>query len=303
MVTPTRNMTRLSAQPARDWGFHSGDEVVPGMLCDRLLGGGRRYQAYLAMDQARRCFVVVKVLRPSLVDDDVARRAVAREAESLRRAAHPVVVRLFEAAVDHPRPHLVLEHVEGPRLSTLLRRHGALPFEQTLPLGQQLAAALRYLRHVGLVHLDLKPRNIIMAGPPRLIDFSLARDADRAAALTTPVGTRTYMSPEQADPGHAAVGPAADMWGLGVVLYQAVTGSPAFRRDGAEDYPQLSQDPPPLPRGVPPRLVELIGACLQHHPANRPTPDHVASVLADLATTLPDRMVLSRLRPGVRRLT
>lgn len=100
----------------------------------------------------------------------------------LERLQHPVVVRGFDAVLGGSRPHLVLEHLEGPRLSTLVRRHGPLPPEQLIPLALQLCSALHYLAAEGVAHLDLKPANTIMSGSPRLIDLSVAMSAEEDAA-------------------------------------------------------------------------------------------------------------------------
>ena len=140
--------------------------------CD-LLGGGRRFEAYLAWDDQLLALVVVKILRPDQVDEPAALAAIAAEARMLERLRHPVIMRSFDAVVDGARPHLVLEYLEGPHLSTLLRT-SVVAIEQALSLGLQLCSAVHYMGTRDVVHLDVKPRNIIMAGPPRLIDFSLA---------------------------------------------------------------------------------------------------------------------------------
>ena len=106
------------------------------------------------------------------------------------RVNHPVLLRSFDAVLDGLRPHLVLEHLEGPRLSKLLvREYGPLPPEQLLPLALQLSSALHYLHQEGFVHLDVKPGNIIMGAPPRLIDMSVARSVASAGTLERVVGT------------------------------------------------------------------------------------------------------------------
>ena len=136
----------------------------------------------------------------------------------INRLAHPVILRGFDATLDGPRPHLVLEHLEGPRLSSLVRRYGPLPPEQLIPLGVQLASAVHYLSREGIVHLDIKPSNTIMGAPPRMIDMSVALSVEEAAAVRTQVGTDAYMAPEQADPeglgpvrdGRGRVGPGSD---------------------------------------------------------------------------------------------
>lgn len=132
----------------------------------------------------------------------------------LRSLNHLVVVRAFAVPEHEYPPHIVLEDLDGPRLSTLLRRYGPLALEQRLPLALESCSVLHYLQGEGVVHLDVKPANVIRGAPPRLIDFSLARTVDDAAGLDERVGTDAYMAPEQYEPGAGGVGPAADMWGL-----------------------------------------------------------------------------------------
>ena len=91
-----------------------------------------------------------------------------------------MILRGFDATLDGPRPHLVLEHLEGPRLSSLVRRYGPLPPEQLIPLGVQLASAVHYLSREGIVHMDIKPSNTIMGAPPRMIDMSVALSVEEA---------------------------------------------------------------------------------------------------------------------------
>ena len=206
----------------------------------------------------------------------------------LERLAHPVIVRGFAAALDGPRPHIVLEHLEGPRLSTLVRRYGPLPTEQLVPLALELTAAIHYLRTEGVVHLDVKPSNTIMGAPPRLIDLSVALTIEDAAGVESAVGTDAYMAPEQCDPRRLGpVGPAADVWGLGVTLFKAATGTLPFDRperdavDGPGRWPQLRQDPQ-WPEPAPDPLAALIMLCLERDPARRPEPaDLHAALLAD----------------------
>lgn len=289
------------------WELAAGDELVPGRTVHRLLGGGRSYEAYLAFDETLYSAVVLKVLRPGLVTDTRALRQLRREAEMLDRLNHPVILRSFGAQLDGDRPHLVLEHLEGPRLSRLLRKHGPLPMEQLLPLALELAAALHYLAGEGIVHLDLKPSNTIMGAPPRLIDLSVARPVAAAAALDHVVGTDHYLAPEQADPGFDTVGPAADVWGLGATLFEAVAGyRPWSSRDfttgddGSRRYPQLHGPPRDLPRTTPRPVADLIHACLSPKPADRPTPAQVAEAVEPLIAALP-RPVLGGFRPRPRR--
>lgn len=284
------------------WHLEQSEEFAPGRHALKRLGGGHRYDAYLAWDDRLHAVIVAKLVRPHLVDEAHILEGLAREAETLARLNHPVVLRLFDAVLGGPRPHLALEHLEGPRLSTLVRKYGPLPLEQLVPLAVQLSSALHYLAGEHVVHLDVKPSNIIMGAPPRLIDMSVARTADEAASLTEPIGTDAYMSPEQADPG--GLGPvtaAADMWGLGVTLYKAATGERPFsdpdpEREGEERWPQLVETPIELAGRVPAEVARPIMACLARDPSARPAPTELANEMEPLLEALP-KPRLSRLKP------
>jgi serine/threonine protein kinase len=281
------------------WGFAEGDEIVPGRHAVRLLGGGHRYEAYLAWDDELRSLVTVKIVRPDLVDDPGVLAGIAGEARSLQRLRHPVIVRAFDAVLRGERPHLVLELLDGPRLSTLVRT-SVVAVEQVLSLGLQLASAAHYLSVRGIVHLDIKPANVIMAGPPRLIDLSVALPFAELASITSPVGTDAYMAPEQADPSRFAdIGPPADVWGIGVTLYGALAKRKAFGSTPDERFPQLTRRPAPLPHEVPPALSELLFAALEPRPADRPTAAELGDALEPLVAALP-RPRLGRFRPSDR---
>jgi eukaryotic-like serine/threonine-protein kinase len=283
------------------WGFEEGDEIVPGRHAMRLLGGGIRYEAYLAWDYSLYSLVVVKILRPDRVDDERTLRGLTDEARALERVNHPVLMRCFDAVLEGPRPHVVLEHLEGPRLSTLLRKYGPLPLEQLVPLAVQLCSALFYMSQRELIHLDVKPRNIIMSAQPRLIDLSIARTFEEAKAASSPIGTDAYMAPEQCDPRERGpISSSADVWGLGVTLFESVAGYRPYP-DGEQEWPrrwpQLEVEPFDLPETVAGAVAKPIWACIEPIPADRPRIEEVAEMLEPLIAALPRRPILNRLRP------
>jgi serine/threonine protein kinase len=281
--------------PRPTWGLVEGDAIAPGRTVLRSLGGGRRYEVFLVWDDHRLAVLVAKVLRPELASDPAALRELAEEADALTRLAHPVLVRGFDVVTDGRFPHVLIEHLEGPTLRQLIREvRGALPLEQLLPLGLHVASALHYLAAEGMVHLDVKPDNVVMGAPPRLIDLSVARTVEAAARLRKPVGTDGYMAPEQCDPARGAVGPPADVFGLAATLHHAVSGERPFARDGEARFPQLERDAAPLPRRVPSALAELLGSALARDPSDRPTAAALAAGLEPLVAGLPRRLVLGR---------
>jgi serine/threonine protein kinase len=276
------------------WGLAEGDAIAPGRTILRPLGGGRRYEVFLVWDEHRLAVLVAKLLRPELASDPAALRELADEGAALARLAHPVLVRGFDVVAGGRFPHLLIEHLEGPTLRELTDRDSPLALEQLLPLGLHVAAALHYLAGEGMVHLDVKPDNVVMGAPPRLIDLSVSRTVEAARRLRHPVGTDSYMAPEQCDPEFGPVGPPADVFGLAATLHFALTGSRPFPRDGEQRFPQLEREPPPLPPRVPAALAELLRAALARDPAARPTAAEVAAGLEPLVAALPKGLVLGR---------
>jgi serine/threonine protein kinase len=289
------------ATPERaSWDFVEGAAIAPGRTIVKRLGGGNRFEVYLVWDDRLFSLMVAKLIRPDQVDDPRALQELEREWEILGRLAHPVLLRGFGMVPDGPHPHLLLEHLEGPTLRRLIKlQQGPLPLEQLLPLALHVTAVLHYLSCERVVHLDIKPSNIVMGLPPRVIDLSVARSLDRAAKLAQPIGTDQYMAPEQCDPATypGLIGPPADVWGLGATLHHATTGGPPFPRapeDARSDdlsvrFPQLYRPPVPLPRSVPPPLAELIVRTLAKDPGERPVAEDVATALEPLVAAVPRR--------------
>ena len=251
--------------------------VEPGRRClgDRyelhqLIAAGGMGQVWRAQDLALHRSVAVKVLRSEYTGDPtfVARfRAEAQHAASL---SHPNIAAVFdygeETAQDgtgETLAYLVMELVEGEPLSALVAREGALGTETTLGLLRQTAFGLGEAHHAGMVHRDVKPGNILVRpdGSVKITDFGIAWSA-RSVALTRTgqvIGTPQYLSPEQAE-GRPAT-PASDVYALGLIGYECLTGRPAFEGDNPVTIAlkQVRQDPDPLPADLPAEVRELIG--------------------------------------------
>jgi serine/threonine protein kinase len=283
-----------------------GDEIAPGRSVLRSLGGGSRYEVLLVWDEERFAIMVAKVLRPGVADDADALEDLREEAAALDALAHPVILRRFDAVLEGPLPHLLVEHLEGPTVRRLLKAEGTLQLPQLLPLALHVAAGLHYMATVGWVHLDIKPDNLIMGVPPRIIDLSIARPLERAARTRGVLGTDPYMAPEQCGVADyvGRLGPPADVFGLAATLWRAATGENPFPRErGAGDsddpsvrFPQLHAAPPRPPPGMPPELAELLLRGLARDPAERPAARDLAIGLEPLVASLPRRPRFGRRR-------
>jgi len=279
------------------WGFSEGDEAHPGRTVLKAIGGGNRYEVFLVWDDALFALGVAKVLRPDQAEDEKALKDLALEVEALETLAHPVLVRCFDAVLEGPHPHVLIEHLEGPSLRRLLRRDGAIPLEQLLPLAAHVAGALQYMAQDGYVHLDVKPDNIVMGVPPRLIDLSIARTLERAARTEGPIGTDPYMPPEQCvgESAGSPIGPASDSWGLGATLFHAASGEKPFPAgDERGRFPQLSEAPGELPARLPESFRALIYELLDRDPTARPSCGEVVERLEPLIGELPRKMRIAR---------
>lgn len=250
----------------------------------RHLARGKALDAYDVWSLERHALCVAKAPRPDRADDAGTRRRLRREGRLLLRVSHPHVVRAYEL-VERPQPVLVLESLTGATLGYLLdSRSRPFPTTDLLYLGLQLCSAVRYLHGLDVLHLDLKPSNVISEnGLVKVIDLSVARPPGRARSG---IGTRQYMSPEQARGG--VLGPEADVWGIGAVLYAAATGRrPFYGLDDQTQYPQLDERAAPVSthRRLPSPLARVVDACLEPDPEARPPAerlfDDLEQILAD----------------------
>jgi serine/threonine-protein kinase len=251
-----------------------------------MIAAGGMGQVWRGVDTALHRSVAVKVLRSEYTGDPSFLARFRAEAQHAASLSHPHVAAVFdygeETAQDgtgETLAYLVMELVEGEPLSALLAREGALDTATTLRLLQQTAFALAEAHRMGLVHRDVKPGNILVLadGSVKITDFGIAWSA-RSVPLTRTgqvIGTPQYLSPEQAE-GKLAT-PASDVYALGLIGYECLTGHPAFDGDNAVTIAlkQVRQEPEPLPGALPPGVRTLISRALVKDPAAR-IPDGAA---------------------------
>jgi serine/threonine-protein kinase len=235
--------------------------------------------------------VALKRLAENLARDDDLRRRFVREARLAARLSHPNVVRVFDVGEDGGRPFIAMEYVDGETLAELLARRGRLPAAEVARLGVQACAALAAAHAAGLVHRDVKPQNLILGkdGVLRLGDFGIAvgREGPQLTLAGTVLGTAGYLAPEQARGEQVTA--AADIYAVGAVLYELLTGEPV--RDAgslSELGAHVGFRPPDVARrlrSAPAELVAAVTACLSLRPEDRPpSAAALARLLAPVAS-------------------
>ena len=249
---------------------------VAGYRIESLLGEGATGAVHLARDADGRA-VALKVLDPTLAADSRFRERFLRESQIAALLEHPSVVPVLDAGEHEGLLYIAMEWVDGEDLRALLRREGALEPERAVALVEDVGAGLDVAHAAGLVHRDVKPANILVAGErARLCDFGLARHTASADSLTgdrTLVGTVAYIAPEQIE--GADVDARSDVYSLGCVLFECLTGEPPYDRDSelAVLYAHLNE-PPPRPSArrpeLPPAFDDVVAAALSKVPAERP---------------------------------
>jgi eukaryotic-like serine/threonine-protein kinase len=266
---------------------------------ERLLGSGGMAVVYCAHDEELSRTVAVKLPAEHLAEDEEFRARFLREARVAARLSHPNVVAVYDAGEDEGRPFIVMEVVEGETLAAVLARRGRLRPDEVVDLGGQAAAGLEHAHSHGLVHRDVKPHNLLLRddGVLKVADFGIARAATATQRLTrvgTILGTAAYLAPEQARGEEA--GPAADLYALGVVTYQLISGRLPYEATSLTElaFKQQNESPTPLHElvpEVPSALSAAVAVALAMEPAQRyASAPEMAEALGDgLRGVFPER--------------
>jgi WD40 repeat protein len=284
LIEPLRRKIRVLAAfdritlNKRDAGRRDDDAkrrlpLLPGYEISEELGRGGMGVVYRGLQVALKRTVAIKmILAGPLSDPSIAARFRV-EAEASARLQHPNIVPIFEIGDHDGQPFLVLEYMAGGRLDSRLR-DGPMSPRVAAAMVEPLARAAQAMHDRGILHRDLKPANVLLndEGTPKISDFGLAKLRDRSpdelgyqTASEAVLGTPSYMAPEQASGKARDVGPSADAYALGGILYASLTGRPPFQGDSmAQILAQVTRDPPVAPRSLNPAVpADLETICLK----------------------------------------
>ena len=252
--------------------------VVPGYQILKELGRGGAGIVYEARQLSLNRLVALKMLLRGKYSAESDLGRLRAEGAAIAQLQHPNIIQIYEIAEVGGLPYLALEYCAGGSLN---RKIGGTPFppEQAASLVEKLARAIHAAHLVGVIHRDLKPANILLTdtdGQPKITDFGLAKRLGSLVQTQTGMvlGTPSYMAPEQADGRNKPITAATDIYGLGGILYQLLTGHPPFRAPTPfETMVQVIEQEPAPPRLLNPRididLETICLKCLEKDPANR----------------------------------
>jgi len=261
--------------------------VASGILSGRYeigerLGSGGMSSVHQATDLILERTVAVKILAEHLSDDERFVERFRREALAVAKLIHPNIVQVYDTGIDEGRHYIVMEYVQGRSGAQILQRHGPLDGETTAEIGAQACAGLDYAHRRGIIHRDVKPGNLMIVGGPvgggemtmKLTDFGIARAVEqtRITQVGSVVGTAAYLSPEQVRGEEAT--PATDVYALGVVLYQFLTGRLPYEGSTLAELAVRQQNEKPLPPStyndaVPETLGAAVLRALEGDPNRR----------------------------------
>ena len=261
-------------------------------LLERL-GVGGMADVFRARDLMLERSVAIKILHETYSDDNAFQDRFRQEARAAANLSHPNIVTVHDFGFDHDQLFIVMEHIPGKDLKTLLRQRGRYSVEDAIPLMVQACAGIGYAHRAGLVHCDIKPHNMIVTPDARLkvTDFGIARALstimpDERADVVW--GSPQYFSPEQAV--GEAPSPASDVYSLGVVLYEVITGALPFTAPTSDELARMHLEANPVPPNeyipdIPSALEEIMLKVLSKEPAARyRTADQLGRVLLRFGT-------------------
>ncbi|AVL99182.1 Stk1 family PASTA domain-containing Ser/Thr kinase [Gordonia iterans] len=257
------------------------------LLSDRYelgetLGFGGMSEVQFARDLLLHRDVAIKILRPDLARDPMFYLRFRREAQNAAKLNHPTIVQVFDTGEadtpDGPLPFIVMEYVDGETLRDILRSDGPIPQRQAMTWMADVAAAMDFSHRAGIVHRDMKPANVMIdhQGAVKVMDFGIARAMDDTSATMTQtsavMGTAQYLSPEQAR--GIKVDPRSDIYSMGCVLFELITGEPPFTGDSpiAVAHQHVHEDPrrpSQVNPDVSPELDSVVMKAMSKNPANR----------------------------------
>ena len=267
---------------------------------DQVLGQGGMATIFGATDDKLGREVAVKVLRPEYGADAQFVERFEHEAQAAASLSHPNIVQVYDYGTDSAGPYIVMEQVSGGDLASALGKKGSLPPTAVANMGQQVADALAAAHAAGLVHRDIKPSNILLSpdGRVQVADFGIAQAAAGSPVTATGItlGSVLYFSPEQARGDTATA--ASDIYSLGLVMYEMLTGQRAFSGDSpaAVAVARLSgsvPSPMAVRAEVPPALDAIVRWCLAVDPAARPSAAELSTALARFRTDPPGAAALA----------
>lgn len=271
---------------------------------ERILGRGAMAVVYLARDEELQRLVAIKVLAEQFGTDEDIRTRFLREARLASRLSHPNIVQVYDANAAAERLFIVMEHVPGSTLADCAK----LPHEEAVGLVLQACAGLQHAHDAGLVHRDVKPANLLLRedGVLKVTDFGIARAADTTQLTLqgTILGTAAYLAPEQA--AGESVGPAADIYAVGAVLYELLTGRPPHHFDSLAELGELQRGraitpPRDLETSIPQELEAVVMRALARDPDFRPS--SAAEFAQELAGATEQKATTEALRAGRHRST
>ena len=315
--TPSHSANLLSSSDAIGGGRFAPGQIIAGRYrVVALAGRGGMGEVYRAEDLKLSQIVAIKFLPASLSQDAQALARFHSEVRIARQVSHPNVCRVFDIGDADGVPFLTMEYIDGEDLASLVRRIGRLSSDKAIEIARQVCAGLSAAHERGVIHRDLKPANLMLdgAGKIRITDFGLAAIAASLDAADIRAGTPAYMAPEQLEGKEVTV--KSDLYSLGLVLYEILTGKRAFN---ATTLPELIKqressvptNPSTLVRDLDPLVERVILRCLEKDPAQRPASalqvaaalpggDPLAAALAAGETPSPEMVAAAGATEGMR---